>query len=263
MHITIWLVTLKLISLSSFTQSAGDANPCSPPKTVFLKIGHEGIIECICDDSISLYWYFGNDTTVVKPFIYIYNSLKYGPGYLSGEYDINVNGSLVIKNVSSAHGGEYAVRIIEPGNPEPRVKIFTVHVTGPEETGVMTTSNYYQEREVANVEKVTTISTAEPEKISASPVNENCEQSVGVADVKSFQEEIDQLKRFDRATLALMVIVLFGIVLVVWRSYTAPLTKNPRCKEEKMGCHQDLKRILVSCPTHCQHGESNKSTDYS
>lgn len=261
MHITVWLLTLKLISLSSFTQAAGNANPCSPPKNVSLKIGHEGIIECICDDSISLYWYFGNDSTAVKPFIFIDNFVKYGPGYLSGEYDINVNGSLVIKNVSSTHGGVYVVRIIEPGNPEPRLERFTVHVNGPEETDVMTTSNYDQERKTANAEKVTTVSTVEPGKISTSPVDKNCEQFVEVADKTSLQEEIDQLKRIDRATLTLLVIVLFGIVLVVWRSYTVPLTKNPNCKEESVRCHQDLKQVLVSCPGSCPHGKSNESAD--
>lgn len=257
MDITIWLLTLTLISISSFTQAAGNVSPCSTLKTVSLQIGLEGIIECICDRAVSLYWYFGNDTTAVDPFIYIHNSVKYGPGYSSGEYDINVNGSLVIKNVSSTHGGAYAVLIIEPGNPEPRVEIFTVHVKGPEETDVMATSNYGQERKTANAEK------EDPEKISTSPVDKNYEQFLEVADITSLQAEIDQLKKIDRATLALLVIVLFGIVLVIWRSYTVPLTKNSNCKEERVRCHQDLKQLSFSCPGSCLHGKSHESTDSS
>ncbi|KAJ8050810.1 hypothetical protein HOLleu_04150 [Holothuria leucospilota] len=255
LHITIWLLTLTLISLSSFTQEAGNANPCSPPKTVSLTIGQEGIIECICDDSISLYWYFGNDTTAVKPFIYIDNSVKYGPGYSSGEYDIDVNGSLVIRNVTSIHGGTYAVLIIEPGNSVPRAEIFTVDVIGPEETDVMETYKNDQERALDNPEKGATITLDEPGKTSTSPVNDNYEQFVEVADITSLQEEIDQMKRIDRAMLALLVIVLIGIVLVIWRSYTVPLSKNSNCKEERVRCHQDLKQFLVACPGSCPCGK--------
>ncbi|KAJ8050809.1 hypothetical protein HOLleu_04149 [Holothuria leucospilota] len=301
-----WLSALAFISLSSLIHTDGNSILRSSPKTVSFKLGHEGIIGCVCGDFTSLYWYSGNDTTAVIPLIYIDKSVKYGPGYSSGKYDISVNGSLVIKNVSSTHGGEYSVVIIEPGKSEQRVEIFTVYVeakqqkddelqqilrwsslkvqdvpllwsdkpitcdmsTGPEETGVMKTSNYDQERKPGNAERETTIAKDEPEKISASPVNENCEQFVEVADIKSLRAVIDQLKRIDRTTLALLVIVLFGIVLVliatvVWRIYTPPLAKNPSCEEDKVACNHDLKRLLVSCPGSCPHGKSNESTDSS
>lgn len=234
MH-TIWSLTLTFFAITSYTHGAGHLNPCSPPESVCLKLGQEGIIKCVCHDSISLFWYFGNDTTAVDPFIYKEGSVKYGPGYSSGEYDINVNGSLVITNVLSTHQGTYTVVIIEPGNPRPLVEIFTVNVYGPEETGGKKTYNCNQERKTANAEKVTTIATDDLGQISTSSVNQNGEQFLHMekAYMKSFQAEIDHLKRLDYATLALLVIALISIGLVAGRRYTAKLIKDIMCKEKK------------------------------
>lgn len=76
--------------------------PCNSPQ--YLELGRPGTINCdFGDDFLGVYWY--NSTTLLDSdqIIYYSDYNKDGTGYLSGEFDILPNGTLIINNVSLHH----------------------------------------------------------------------------------------------------------------------------------------------------------------
>ncbi|PIK43145.1 hypothetical protein BSL78_20001 [Apostichopus japonicus] len=82
---------------------------CNSPQ--YLEFGRPGTVSCaFVDQFFGVYWY--NSTEVSdesRPIIYYTNSQKDGEGYLSGEFDVFPNGSLVITNVSLQHEHVFTV----------------------------------------------------------------------------------------------------------------------------------------------------------
>lgn len=80
---------------------------CTPLQ--YAELGETVTLECSFEeDSYGIYWYDTTDVTE-NPFLYLDEGVKTGEGYLSGEFDIHANGSLIIKNVSLDHDHVFTV----------------------------------------------------------------------------------------------------------------------------------------------------------
>ncbi|PIK51343.1 hypothetical protein BSL78_11780 [Apostichopus japonicus] len=80
---------------------------CTPLQ--YAELGETVTLECSFEeDSYGIYWYDTTDVTE-NPFLYLDEGVKTGEGYLSGEFDIHANGSLIIKNVSLDHDRVFTV----------------------------------------------------------------------------------------------------------------------------------------------------------
>lgn len=69
-----------------------------------------GVIQCFFQaDVYGVLWYHSADLFHNDAILSMENSVKSGKGFLTGEFDIYPNGSLVINNVSVMHEGKYTV----------------------------------------------------------------------------------------------------------------------------------------------------------
>lgn len=84
-----------------------DVKPCVSPQ--HLKVGETGVVQCSFSDFFGIFWY--NTTNYVNSYsiLDLKGSSKSGSGFLSGEYDIYLNGSLIISNVSWKHDRLFTV----------------------------------------------------------------------------------------------------------------------------------------------------------
>ncbi|KAJ8049621.1 hypothetical protein HOLleu_02447 [Holothuria leucospilota] len=86
----------------------GSIEQCTSPQ--YLEHNEVGIINCVFqDEPLRVLWYKSLQTTTDTLIIKLWDLVKDGRGYASGEYDIFLNGSLKINNVSSLHDGYYTV----------------------------------------------------------------------------------------------------------------------------------------------------------
>ncbi|KAJ8023851.1 hypothetical protein HOLleu_36411 [Holothuria leucospilota] len=75
---------------------------CRSPQ--YLEIGGTGVVHCyFFSNFYGVLWFNSTETHPGSPFIQLVDSEKSGDGYLIGNYDIFLNGSLVIKEVSPVH----------------------------------------------------------------------------------------------------------------------------------------------------------------
>lgn len=72
---------------------------CASPQ--YLELGKTGTIDCTFQERFfAVVWYNSTISTMDDPLLHYQSSLKLGPGYQSGEFDVFPNGSLIINNVS-------------------------------------------------------------------------------------------------------------------------------------------------------------------
>ncbi|KAJ8051158.1 NLR family CARD domain-containing protein 4 [Holothuria leucospilota] len=80
----------------------------------YVERGKVGTIECSFEEGFfGVYWYNSTDFIDSYPIIYVSDSVKYGTGYTSGEYDIYPNGSLLIRYVTLTHEHPYTVTYVQ------------------------------------------------------------------------------------------------------------------------------------------------------
>lgn len=79
---------------------------CETPQ--YAEIRTQGVLKCAFPQGFyGVYWYNSSESTEGFPVISLVDDTKSGPGYLSGEYDISSNGSLLINNVTLGHNHCY------------------------------------------------------------------------------------------------------------------------------------------------------------
>lgn len=92
----------------------------------YLELGRSGTIVCSFHEHIfALYWH--NSTDVTKaPIAVLKESVKSGAGYLSGDFDVYHNGSLVINRVSLEHEHSFAVLKFDSSVDDPDIYVVSV-----------------------------------------------------------------------------------------------------------------------------------------
>lgn len=80
----------------------------------FLEYKTRGFIHCkFPQDFNSVYWY-DVDNSDAKPILTYDRTTKTGEGFIRGEYDIQSNGTLIIRNVSMSHEKVFKVICFRP-----------------------------------------------------------------------------------------------------------------------------------------------------
>ncbi|KAJ8049581.1 hypothetical protein HOLleu_02376 [Holothuria leucospilota] len=102
-----------------------ESRECS--STQYVKEGFQGVVQCsFREDVFNVLWYNSSDFFRYDPIVTLKQSVKGGIGFISGEFDIYPNGSLIIRNVSLKHEGTYIV--IELDTPTSKTRTYTVSV---------------------------------------------------------------------------------------------------------------------------------------
>lgn len=98
------------------------------PLIQYIEIGTMGLIQCSFDEHfLAVTWYNVNER---KPILLYKDGEKSGDGYYSGEFDIHLNGSLVIQMVAMEHESIYSVsKVISTSEPTDSYDI-SVYTTG-------------------------------------------------------------------------------------------------------------------------------------
>ncbi|XP_071852944.1 uncharacterized protein [Apostichopus japonicus] len=92
----------------AFTLGEQSISPCYSPQ--YLELGRSGTINCdFGEDFLGVYWYNSNNLSDSDQILYYSDYKKDGTGYLSGEFDILPNGTLIINNVSLHHEHVFTV----------------------------------------------------------------------------------------------------------------------------------------------------------
>lgn len=87
---------VAVMSADALDPSATES--CVTPQ--YLPIGQMGIVECSFQNFYSVFWYNSTDSENDTPLAALKASSKSGDGYLSGQFDIFSNGSLLINHVT-------------------------------------------------------------------------------------------------------------------------------------------------------------------
>lgn len=99
-------------------------DPCKDLQ--YLEMYETGIIQCSFDDGfVGIQWYDSTEEGTT-PIINFVRSLKSGRGYMSGDYDIFPNGSLIVTNVTVQHDRVFSV--VLAASEETSVTQYTVRV---------------------------------------------------------------------------------------------------------------------------------------
>lgn len=97
--------------------------------TRFLELGKNGIINCSFSDNFyGVYWYDSDDTVQAIPIISITEGVKTADN--SGEYEIEVDGSLVVTNVSIDHEHNFTALLFHTQSAIPIRHVATAYVIG-------------------------------------------------------------------------------------------------------------------------------------
>lgn len=124
-------VTLLLILgfLFSKVECLGDNHEyCESPQ--YLELRRMGKINCSVQEQFYvLSWYNSTDYNKEYPVIFISESLKEGGGFVSGEYDIDLDGSLIINEVLLKHERTFTLLLLFSEGDQPVVNKIHVIVT--------------------------------------------------------------------------------------------------------------------------------------
>ncbi|KAJ8027236.1 hypothetical protein HOLleu_32322 [Holothuria leucospilota] len=100
---------ITLLSGLSLNKIAGADVPFCP-STQYLKKGSTGLINCSFKEGFfAVLWYNSTDIPNNEAVAVLQESVKSGIGYESGEFDVCLNGSLIIKNVTSQHDDIFTI----------------------------------------------------------------------------------------------------------------------------------------------------------
>ncbi|KAJ8019398.1 GTPase IMAP family member 7 [Holothuria leucospilota] len=117
---TVLLLLKTLVCLSDGIVEEG----CSSVQ--YLELGKSGTIQCsFQEDYFALFWHNSTDVTMV-PILVLKDSVKSGAGYLSGDFDVHSNGSLIIHNVSLEHEHSFAVLKFDSNVDDPDVHVVSL-----------------------------------------------------------------------------------------------------------------------------------------
>ncbi|KAJ8018891.1 hypothetical protein HOLleu_42873 [Holothuria leucospilota] len=135
-----------LVSTLIIGKIACAVNECRTPQ--FIEIDSLSLIQCsFRDDVYSVLWYKLIKFTRGDAFLTLVNTKKSGEGFLSGEFDIYPNGSLIIQNVSMKHEGTYRVDMLKNPSSGPETFFVTVYVFVPTFSRVPVIDNCANKRE--------------------------------------------------------------------------------------------------------------------
>ncbi|KAJ8046173.1 hypothetical protein HOLleu_04767 [Holothuria leucospilota] len=90
----------------------------------YIEFGKTGVLECKYHNFFSVIWYNSTDYVNSEPLLYFKQFVKSGPGYVTGEFDVNQNGSLLIRNVSFQHEGNFTVIKLD----SPRDNVLPIYI---------------------------------------------------------------------------------------------------------------------------------------
>ncbi|KAJ8048742.1 NLR family CARD domain-containing protein 4 [Holothuria leucospilota] len=88
-------------------------NPsCVSPQ--YFQIGTKATVNCMFQENYTnLFWYEPTDPFHDNAVVIVQNSVKQGRGLLSGAFDIDANGSLIINNVTLQHEGTFTALLLQ------------------------------------------------------------------------------------------------------------------------------------------------------
>ncbi|XP_071852530.1 uncharacterized protein [Apostichopus japonicus] len=102
------LAVLVTIILLLSTSTCATERGCKSPQ--YLEIGKSATIVCHFEDTFSsIFWYYKADVELDQPTVTYEDGQREGDGYLSGEFDIRSDGSLIVNNVSVEHETTFIV----------------------------------------------------------------------------------------------------------------------------------------------------------
>lgn len=109
MFMSITAVVFISLSLAVIVSVHGLNEICTSPQ--YLELGETDVIQCFfADGFLAVLWY---NSTAEEAILTYKNNEKSGRGYMSGEFDIFPNGSLIIQNVSLSHERYFRVTEIK------------------------------------------------------------------------------------------------------------------------------------------------------
>lgn len=104
------LLPVVLFASLRISTAVENDDSCNCPKQVYLPMGKEGVIQCQCNSFTIVSWYTKQQYDAKGSLLINFDTnTKSGPGYRSQEYDTEIDGSLIIQNVSLEHDQEYTV----------------------------------------------------------------------------------------------------------------------------------------------------------
>lgn len=120
---------------------------CATPQ--HLNLGIIGTIQCSFRENFyGVYWYSSTDSANTYPLLTFQESEKGGDGYLSGEFDVFPNGSLIIKNVSLRDDHIFRVILLDSKDVDSVIHDIRVYVTGEDSSHFLDgtlKNSFYQE----------------------------------------------------------------------------------------------------------------------
>lgn len=121
----------KLLLVYGMVLAASKGNEpggCDTPQ--YLNVGRMGIINCsFTEHFYGVYWYNSLDSATTYPLLSFQESEKSGDGYISGQFDVLPNGSLVIKNVSFENDHMFRVILLKTKEDDSTIHDVRLYVT--------------------------------------------------------------------------------------------------------------------------------------
>ncbi|KAJ8049853.1 hypothetical protein HOLleu_02776 [Holothuria leucospilota] len=111
--------TTLLLAMSFYILGANYVPPCASPQ--YVKFGGVGVLHCtFSDEFFGIFWYDTTDYINSFSIVNLKGSSKSGSGFLSGEFDVHLNGSLIIANVSLQHDRQFTVLKFNSPSDDPK-----------------------------------------------------------------------------------------------------------------------------------------------
>lgn len=108
----------------------GGTNAERCPSPQYLELGKTQEIQCLFQDGFyAVAWYASNDFRESKSLIRLVDGLKEGNGYTTREFDIQVDGSLIINNVTLQHDHIFTVLKFQSQDDNPVILVVEAIVT--------------------------------------------------------------------------------------------------------------------------------------
>lgn len=125
--------TTLLLAMSFYILGANYVPPCASPQ--YVKFGGVGVLHCtFSDEFFGIFWYDTTDYINSFSIVNLKGSSKSGSGFLSGEFDVHLNGSLIIANVSLQHDRQFTVLKFNSPSDDPKpcyIQVIVVVVPKP------------------------------------------------------------------------------------------------------------------------------------
>ncbi|PIK51573.1 hypothetical protein BSL78_11535 [Apostichopus japonicus] len=111
--------------MESYTDGLSECDPLQ-----YLGIGEMGTIKCSFDAQFySVFWYNSSDTVNDEPILNFKETVKSGRGYLSGEYDVADDGSLIINETTLQHERTFTALLFRTRSEPPKTNTVSVIIT--------------------------------------------------------------------------------------------------------------------------------------